>query len=182
MVLLFALALLIQTPPDCADVRTCRQQAMDAAATGDYERFHDLAWRVVQKGRPNDPESMYMLARAQSLSGRPTDAYVMLDRLTEMRVATDAATNNDFERVRALKDWPTLEAKMAGRGNPVAVVAAARRTAHRRRPRLLRREILGTRARKPWPFRRLPSNPSASPTTSCPGASSSATATQAGSW
>jgi len=126
MVLLLALALLVQTPPACADVRTCRQQAMDAVTAGDFERFHDLAWRTVQKGRPNDPDLMYILARAQSLSGRPGDAIVMLDRLTEMGVATDAADNPDFERVRALKEWPDLQAKMAARGmNAGAPVAPA---------------------------------------------------------
>ena len=43
-----------------------------------------------------------MLARAQSLSGRPHDALVMLQRLAAMGVVTDAATNDDFSGVRAL--------------------------------------------------------------------------------
>ena len=51
----------------------------------------------------------------------------MLDRLTEMGVATDAADEPDFERVRALKEWPDLEAKMAARGmNAGAPVAPAK--------------------------------------------------------
>jgi hypothetical protein len=93
---------------DCADVQACRQAALDAAARQDYESFHDLAWRAVQKGRRNDPELMYLLARAQSLSGRPGDALVMLQRLAQMGIATDAATNDDFRRVRALPAWKTF--------------------------------------------------------------------------
>ena len=53
---------------------------------------------------------MYLLARAQSLSGRPGDALVMLRRLAQMGVATDAKTNDDFRRVRELPGWPELEA------------------------------------------------------------------------
>ena len=45
-----------------------------------------------------------MLARAQSLSGRPLDALVMLQRLAA-GLATDAATSDDFRRVRALPGW-----------------------------------------------------------------------------
>jgi hypothetical protein len=47
----------------------CRKLAPDAAAP-EYERFHDLAWRTLQTGPKNDPALMYLLARAQSLSGR----------------------------------------------------------------------------------------------------------------
>lgn len=48
---------------------------------------------------------MYLLARAQSLSGRPGDALVMLTRLAERGIQTDAATNDDFRSVRALPGW-----------------------------------------------------------------------------
>src|SRR6188472_1135851 len=98
LVAAFAVALLLQAPAECSDVRDCRQKALDAATAGDYERFHDLAWRAVQKGKANDPELMYLLARAQSLSGRPGDALVMLQRLTQMGVATAVATSDDFRR------------------------------------------------------------------------------------
>ena len=69
-----------------------------------------MAWRAAQKGKPNDPELMYLLARAQSLSGRPGDALVMLRRLAQMGVRTDARDNADFERVRRLPAWAELEA------------------------------------------------------------------------
>lgn len=102
-----------QRPPDiCSDVADCRAQALAARAAGDYERFHDLAWRAVQKGKPNDPQLMYLVARAQSLSGRPDDALVMLGRLADQGVVADAETNPDFARVRALSKWPELEARL----------------------------------------------------------------------
>jgi hypothetical protein len=108
------LLLSLSQSASCADVGACRQAALDAAARGDFETFHDLAWRAAQKGRPNDPELMYLLARAQSLSGRPSDALVMLRRLAQMGVRTDARDNADFERVRRLPAWPELEALIEG--------------------------------------------------------------------
>ncbi|MGH9331424.1 MAG: hypothetical protein ACRD09_13360, partial [Vicinamibacterales bacterium] len=108
MVLLFALIVL--QGADCAEWRECRAAALEAAGRGDYEAFHDLAWRAVQKGPPRDPDLMYLVARAQSQSGRPADALVMLRRLAEMGVATDAASNEDFDRVRALAGWSDVAA------------------------------------------------------------------------
>ncbi len=102
--------------PTCADWHECRQMALDAAARQDYETFHDLAWRTVQVGPASDPDLMYLLARAQSLSGRPHDAFVMLERLADKGVRTDAATNDDFRRVRALAGWPAL-ADASGRAS-----------------------------------------------------------------
>ena len=87
---------------ECREWKECQQQALAAAERQDYNAFHDLAWRTLQIGPKNDPANMTMLARAQSLSGRPGDALVMLQRLAAMGIVTDAATNNDFERVRAL--------------------------------------------------------------------------------
>jgi hypothetical protein len=98
----------------CSTWADCREQALAAAAAEEYERFHDLAWLAVQKGRRNDPELMLLLARAQSLSGRPLDALVMLRRLADMGVSTDAATSDDFRRVRALPGWEGLERALAG--------------------------------------------------------------------
>jgi hypothetical protein len=100
-------------PPSCPDVPSCRQAALDAASRGDFETFHDLAWRAAQRGRPNDPELLYLLARAQSLSGRPGDALVMLRRLAQLGIPTDARENEDFARVRRLPGWQELEALLA---------------------------------------------------------------------
>ena len=112
MGLMVAVCLLAQAPggpaAGCRDWRECRQEALDAAARHDYEQFHDLAWRTVQKGPPRDPELMYLLARAQSLSGRPHDALVMIGRLAESGFMTTAATSPDFERVRSLAEWPSV--------------------------------------------------------------------------
>ncbi len=94
-------------PNDCREWRQCQQLALEARERGEYERFHDLAWRTVQTGPARDPMLMYLLSRAQSLSGRPHDALVMLNRLADMGVPTDAATNDDFRAVRTLPDWPT---------------------------------------------------------------------------
>src|SRR3954468_11253959 len=115
---LVVLTLAVQDPQpartDCQDWHECRQLAVDAAAREDYETFHDLAWRTVQTGPKNDPALMYLLARAQSLSGRPGDALVMLQRLAAMGVPTDAAASNDFRRVRMLSGWTELAAAAEG--------------------------------------------------------------------
>lgn len=127
LILILQLALVSgQTSASCTDVADCRERALTAAAAGDYESFHDFAWRAVQKGKPNDPDLMYLLARAQSLSGRPGDALVMLGRIADLGVGTDAATNEDFRRVRSLKNWPALEAKLAAlKSNAPANLAPA---------------------------------------------------------
>src|SRR5437868_713368 len=98
---------------ECRAWQDCREQALAAATTQDYESFHDLAWRTVQLGPKNDPALMYLLARAQSLSGRPADALVMLQRLAQMGTKTDAATDDDFRRVRALPGWSQFDAPAA---------------------------------------------------------------------
>jgi hypothetical protein len=126
------------SPPrvDCREWQECRQLANDAAARQDFETFHDLAWRAVQTGPKNDPGLMYLLARAQSLSGRPDDALVMLRRLAALGVPTDAATNDDFSRVRALARWAALEATLPpGATGPVPEPTVARGSAPSLRPR-----------------------------------------------
>jgi hypothetical protein len=105
-----------QTPaPPCKEWQTCRQLALEAAERKEYETFLDLSWRAFNAGPRNNPELMAMLARAQSLSGRPGDALVMLQRLAGLGVTTDAATNDDFANVRALPGWAELEAKLEGK-------------------------------------------------------------------
>jgi hypothetical protein len=117
-----------------------------ARAAHDYEGFHDLAWAAYRHGKSNDPEVMLLVARAQSLSGRPLDALVMLERIAKLGVATDASTSEDFARVRALPRWnevaetlraptkdpaptskvpaPTFAAGAAPAGKPPATVPA----------------------------------------------------------
>lgn len=97
---------------DCGGWEQCRQFALEAADRHDDEAFHDLAWRAVQRGPKHEASLMYLLARAQSRSGRPHDALVMLGRLADMGVVTDAATDHDLARVRALGAWAALKARM----------------------------------------------------------------------
>ena len=108
--------------PDCRDGQQCRELALEARARGAYEAFHDLAWRAVQTGRPNDPDLMYLLARAQALSGRRRDAVIMLRRLAESGFPIDA-TDEDFRRVRELGDWQYVVA-LANRPRAVASTRA----------------------------------------------------------
>jgi hypothetical protein len=98
--------------PACNEWQECRRLALEAREAEQYERFHDLAWRAVQTGAPNDPGLMYLLTRAQSLSGRPRDAVVMLRRLADRGIVTDAIKEADFDRARLLPEWPDLEQLM----------------------------------------------------------------------
>src|SRR5438093_3921614 len=109
----------------CTEWHQCRELALAAADRGEYETFHDLAWRTVQTGPRNDPALMYLLARAQALSGRPHDALVMLERLADMGVASDAATNDDFRRTRELPGWPGLAARVERLNRPDASPAVS---------------------------------------------------------
>ena len=112
--------------PECHEWQECRQLALDARARGQYERFHDLAWRTVQTGPVNDPALMYLLARAQSLSNRPRDALLMLRRLANRGVVTGAKTEEDLDAVRRLPGWPEVEAliERVAQAGPAAAVAA----------------------------------------------------------
>ncbi len=98
----------------CTEWRECQAQTLDAIARGEFELAHDLAWRTVQRGPQGDPDLMLLLARAQSLFGRPQDAIVMLRRLVERGVKPDIGDDPDFARVRGLSNYPDLEAAIAG--------------------------------------------------------------------
>ena len=113
----------------CTAPAECRQLTLDALAGGDYERAHDLAWRVVQTSprRDHDPAALSLLARAQSLSGRGYDALIALQRLAGMGILVDDAdTSEDFRRVRDFPQWPALLDAMTAlrsRAAPAAPVA-----------------------------------------------------------
>jgi hypothetical protein len=110
----------LQSPRNagCSEWRDCRQLALAAVDRGDYQAFHDLAWRAVQTGPPRDPALMYLLARAQALSGRPHDALIMLQRLAEMGVPSDGDTNEDFSLTRQLPGWAEVSARIARLNHP----------------------------------------------------------------
>jgi len=69
---------------------------------------------------------MRVLARAQSLSGRPHDALIMLQRLAQagVRVA-EAVTGDDYRRVRDLIGWPAVLAAIEGAPAPVIALEGA---------------------------------------------------------
>jgi len=113
----------VPSPAGCRDAVDCRARALEAAERKDYEAFHDLVWRAVQLGPKNDPPLLFLLARAQSLSGRPHDALVMLRRLASTGAASAALTSAEFERVRALKEWAEVESLLSGAGASAAVEA-----------------------------------------------------------
>src|SRR5262245_9375212 len=119
-----------QQPQLCSEWKECERMALGAAGRGEYELFHDLAWRAVQTGPRNDPALMFLLARAQVLSGRAHDALVMLQRLADKGVAKAALTDPDFQRTRELPGWPPIEAALAAGVEvapppPIKTVAAA---------------------------------------------------------
>jgi hypothetical protein len=108
---------------DCKAWTECRQLALDAAARQDFETFHDLAWRAVQLGPRNDPALLFVLARAQSLSGRPHDALVMLRRIASSGMAREAVDSPEFARVRTLQGWPEVHAQLAPKSDDLAPLA-----------------------------------------------------------
>jgi hypothetical protein len=113
---------------ECREPQACSERALEARERGAYETFHDLAWRAVQTSRPDDPAVLYLLARAQALSGRRRDAAITLRRLAEAGVPNDAATHEDFRRVRELPEWPyiqTLAARITPPSTPVVAAPPA---------------------------------------------------------
>ncbi len=94
----------------CKEWHECRQMALAAADRGDFETFHDAAWRAIQTGPKKDPDLMFLLARAQTLSGRPHDALITLQRLAEMGKPVDVADDDEFARTRELPGWPEVAA------------------------------------------------------------------------
>ena len=136
--------------PECTSWQECRDQVDAALAAESYERALDLAWRALQRGPKDDPSLMFLLARAQTLAGRPQDALVMLRRLAERSVATDALTHPDLARVRELPGWAELaplvaranagekndaSAKPAAPSTPTAVPTPPNRAAEKAAPR-----------------------------------------------
>jgi hypothetical protein len=104
--LLSTLLISSQGATSCETAEVCRAQALIAHAKGDFESFHDFAWAAYRKAKPNDPELMLLIARAQSLSGRPGDALVMLERVAAQgKIPPDLSTDPEFARVRALPRW-----------------------------------------------------------------------------
>ena len=108
----------------CSSWQECREQALAARERGDAEGFLDLAWRAVQTGPRNDATLLFLVARAQSLSGRPHDAIVMLQRLLSRGIdLTDAESSDDFSRVRGLAGWTDLAERIRATASASAAAA-----------------------------------------------------------
>lgn len=97
-------------PASCYPSKACLDQARAALARGEFELGHTLAWRAHQQGSAPDASLLYLLARAQVLSGRTGGAIVTLERLARLGVATGVADDPEFAPVRALPDWPIVAA------------------------------------------------------------------------
>jgi hypothetical protein len=115
-----------QSPPSCSTVEQCRQLAAEAITAGHFETAHDLAWLAYQKGSKQDPITLTLIARAQSLSGRGDDAFVMLKRLADAGVVVEEAKEgNDFRAARAHAQWPQLLAAYEAGGEKAEVSTAS---------------------------------------------------------
>jgi hypothetical protein len=119
----------VQGAPECTSWQACRDQVEAALAAESYERALDLAWRAAQRGPKEEPALMFLLARAQALAGRPHDALVMVRRLAEKGVASEAITHPDLARTRELAAWAEVEplVSRANAGLKTAASSAASR-------------------------------------------------------
>ncbi len=155
-----------QERADCGAWQDCRDQALAAQASGDFERFHDLAWRAVQKGPKNAPDLLVLLARAQSVSGRPHDALIMLGRVAGLGVRVpELESSDDFRRVRALSGWTDLQARMAAIGTTGAPTSPAGKPAGKPAPP---KPEPASKATAPPDAKAPPSKPDATPRTDTP--------------
>jgi hypothetical protein len=116
-----------QAPPagECTRWQDCRDQVETALAEESYQRALDLAWRAVQRGPANDPDLMFLLARAQARAGRPQDALVMIRRLAERGAAAESLTHPDLERSRELEGWEEVARLVASSAANVAAADTA---------------------------------------------------------
>lgn len=74
---------------------------------GDYEAYVAELEEADQR-RPDHPGTLYNLACAEALAGRPDDAMVHLRRALELKPewSAEAAKDEDFVMLRDRPDWP----------------------------------------------------------------------------
>jgi hypothetical protein len=125
-----------QSPPGCDSADDCRLRTREAISAQQFERAHDLAWLAYQKAPRNHVDTMTLLARAQSLSGRGDDAYVMLRRVVDALPRTGESRpvsaallltlndSDDFARVRNHPQWTELRGMFEALATPAAATAA----------------------------------------------------------
>ncbi len=101
---LIAAAAALAQPPDRAALREAVDKARTAHDARDYPAFLRWSERVAVLA-PRSTRALYNLACAQALAGDAPAAVALLDRLTRMEVETTAATDPDFEAVRARPEF-----------------------------------------------------------------------------
>ena len=76
-------------------------------AAGDYTAYAAALATALER-RPDHPATLYNLACAEALAGRPDDALEHLRRALELRpeAAEWARNDEDFASLRARPDWP----------------------------------------------------------------------------
>ena len=81
--------------------------AEPARAAGDYEAYAAALARALER-RPDHPATLYNLACAEVLAGRPGDALAHLRRAVELRpeLADTARQDEDLATLRSLPGWP----------------------------------------------------------------------------
>jgi tetratricopeptide (TPR) repeat protein len=80
-------------------------------ATGNYEAYAAELAAALER-RPDHPATLYNLACAEALAGRPDDAITHLRRALELRpeLADTARQDEDFGSLRQRPDWPLRDA------------------------------------------------------------------------
>ena len=105
---LFALLLLplpaLTQAPDRAAVQEANRKARAAHDAGDRAAFREWSARLVALA-PRSTRALYNLACAHALDGDAAAAVALLDRLTRMEVATDAAGDRDFDGIRTRPEF-----------------------------------------------------------------------------
>jgi sugar lactone lactonase YvrE len=90
----------VAAPPDRTALQEATQKARAAYAAKDYPTFLEWSARVAELA-PRSTRGLYNLACARSLAGQAEGATEILDRLTRMEVATNAAEDADFTAMRS---------------------------------------------------------------------------------
>jgi hypothetical protein len=94
-------------PTDRAALQEAVAKARAAHDAGDHAAFRDWSARAVALA-PRSTRALYNLACAHALSGDLAAATAVLDRLTRMGVATDAARDADFDGVRPRPEFAAV--------------------------------------------------------------------------
>src|SRR5262245_66338934 len=95
-----ALAAAAAVAQDRAALQEARDRARAAHDARDFAGFRTWSEKVVALA-PRSTRALYNLACARALAGDAPGAVDLLQRLTRMEVATNAARDTDFDPIRA---------------------------------------------------------------------------------